>query len=153
MKLNPIKVWKDFLKCIEDLRKKKKYVSIVKELHDAGKLEEVGLKVDESMNLYVGVDLNPELLFYSDISQEPVELKMIGEKIKKYTDFLTKEGILDSVKVDYDRVKSEEYYGYILRISYNFVHYTDYKYFYAISYFSVLASITTAAIIAIVHIF
>jgi hypothetical protein len=153
MKLNPVKVWKDLSKCIEDIKRKKKYVKIVSELNDLGKLEEIGLKPDEDMNLYVGVNLNPELLFYSDISQEPVELKMISEKVQKYTEFLTKEGILDSIKVDYDRVKTEEYYGYILKISYKYINYTTYKFLYSIFYFSTLIVAFISMIIVAISIF
>jgi hypothetical protein len=83
--------------------------------------------------------LNPELLLYSDTSQESVELRLISEKMNKYNDFLTKEGILDSIKVDYERIQTEEHYGYVLQISFNFKQYKKSDFIYGISYFSAIA--------------
>ena len=109
-------------------------------------MDAIGLSHDADGNLYLGIDLNPELLLYSDTSQETVELRLIGEKMKKYTDFLTKEGILDAVNVDYDRVKSDAYYGYVLQIKYNFTKYQRKKFIYDVAY---LASLTVAFLVGV----
>ena len=90
--------------------------------------------------MYVGINLNPELLVYSDTSQEPAELRLISERLGKYTDFLTKEGIIDYIKVDYDRVKTIDYYGYILKISYDFKKYSRSRFISSIFYFIFLIS-------------
>lgn len=146
-KLNPIKVYKSLFDNIEDLVNYFKYKKIVFELNKDGKLEKVGLTMDSSANLYIGIDLNPELLLYSETSQESVELKLISEKLKKYTDFLTKEGILDSIKMDYDRIKNDDYYGYVLQITYDFKKYRKISFIYSISYFlSILGLILSGAI-------
>lgn len=146
-KLNPIKVYKSLSDNIEDLVNYFKYKKIVFELNKDGKLEKVGLTMDSSANLYIGIDLNPELLLYSETSQESVELKLISEKLKKYTDFLTKEGILDSIKMDYDRIKNDDYYGYVLQITYDFKKYRKISFIYSISYFlSILGLILSGAI-------
>ena len=137
-KLNPVKIYKSLSDNIEDILNYFKYKKIIFELNKEGKLEKVGLNLDSSANLYIGIDLNPELLLYSETSQESVELKLISEKLKKYTDFLTKEGILDSIKMDYDRVKNDEYYGYILQISYDFKKFKKYSLIYDISYFTII---------------
>jgi hypothetical protein len=134
--LNPVKSYQTLKESFNDLTKFKKYKKIVFSLQEEGKLEQIGLRLDNDANLYLGINLNPELLLYSETSQESVELKMVSDKMTKYTDFLTKEGIIDSVKVDYERVQSEEYYGYVLRISYAFTKYTTKsKIIYGISYF------------------
>jgi hypothetical protein len=59
--------------------------------------------------------------------------------MNKYNDFLTKEGILDSIKVDFERVQDDSFYGYILQISFNFKKYKKSDLIYAISYFSTIA--------------
>ena len=51
---------------------------------------------------------------------EPAELRFVSDKLKRYTDFLQKEGILDVISADYERVKTEDYYGYIVQIKLNF---------------------------------
>ena len=118
-KLNPIWVGTSLKKNINEYQKYITYKKIIYNLNTSGKLDEIGFKTDEDANLYLGVNLNPELLLYSDASQEPVELKMISEKMLKYNDFLTKEGILDVITVDYDRVKNDSFYGYVLQIKFN----------------------------------
>ncbi len=134
--------------CLEELSQYKKYKKIIFELNELGKLQEIGFKVDSNANLYLGIDLNPELLLYSETSQESVELKLISEKMNKYNDFLTREGILDSIKVDYERIKSEEFYGYILQISFAFKKYKRSDLIFAISYFSsILVSILATGIV------
>jgi len=134
--INPVVVFKTLQDNITDLLNAEKYKKIILELRKDGKIKAIGFSVDSSGNLYLGIDLNPELLLYSDVSQESVELKMISEKMKKYTEFLTKEGILDAVRVDYDRVKTEEYYGYVLQIRYDFKKFKKFDFFYSIGYFS-----------------
>ena len=137
-KLNPIWVATSLKKNINEYSKYIKYKKIIYNLNESGKLDEIGFKTDEDANLYLGVNLNPELLLYSDASQEPVELKMISEKMLKYNDFLTKEGILDVITVDYDRVKNDSFYGYVLQIKFNFSNFKRREIAWAISYFTIL---------------
>lgn len=144
--ISPIKVYRRLAICLDELAKFRKYRKIILELNDSGKLDEIGLRADSSSNMYIGIDLNPELLLYSETSQESVELKLVSEKMNKYNDFLTKEGILDSIKVDYERVQNDSYYGYILQISFNFIKYKKSDLIYAISYFSTLAIALTLGV-------
>jgi hypothetical protein len=137
-KLNPIWVGTSLKKNINEYQKYITYKKIIYNLNTSGKLDEIGFKTDEDANLYLGVNLNPELLLYSDASQEPVELKMISEKMLKYNDFLTKEGILDVITVDYDRVKNDSFYGYVLQIKFNFRNFKRREVVWAISYFTIL---------------
>ena len=146
--LNPVKVYRSLSECVEDLINFSKYKEIVRELYTNGKLEEIGLAIDQDANLYLGVNLNPELLLYSETSQTSVELKMISEKMNKYNDFLTKEGILDYVKVEYDRAQDVNFYGYVLQISYNFKKYRKKKMIYSRCYFvSLLALLLTGVLL------
>lgn len=148
-KLNPVEVFRNLQDNLEDLSLFKRYKEIVLELQKEGKLEEIGFSVDPNSNLYVGINLNPELLLYSETSTEAVELKMVAEKTKRYTDFLTKEGILDSIRVEYDRVKTETYYGYVLQVSYNFKKYKRKDLIYDICYFAVAGLLVASAVLLI----
>lgn len=149
-KINPIWVVKSLQKNLNEFRKHQTYKKIIYDLNAAGKLEEIGFRSDSDANLYLGINLNPELLLYSDTSQESVELKMISEKMLKYNDFLTKEGILDVITVDYDRIKSEEFYGYILQIRFNDREFSKKEVIWGISYLSVLFLGTVGAALAII---
>jgi len=146
--LSPVKVYEKLSLSLTELSNRQKFKKIIFELNASGKLESLGIKVDPASNMYIGIDLNPELLLYSDTSQEPVELKLVAEKMNKYNDFLTKEGILDSIRVDYERIQTEEYYGYVLQISYNFIKYKKSDLIYSVSYFSILGlSIITGVLL------
>ena len=146
--LSPVKVYEKLSLNLTELSNRRKVKKIIFELNASGKLESLGIKVDPASNMYIGIDLNPELLLYSDTSQEPVELKLVAEKMNKYNDFLTKEGILDSIRVDYERIQTEEYYGYVLQIGYNFIKYKKSDLIYSVSYFSILGlSIITGVLL------
>jgi hypothetical protein len=148
--ISPIRVYTRFSKNINELIKYLRFKKIVIDLSNKGKLDEIGIKVDPNSNMYIGIDLNPELLLYSETSQESVELRLVSEKMNKYNEFLTKEGILDAIKVEYERVQTEEFYGYILQIGFNFKKYKKSDFIYDLSYFIVLSTALTLIIKALV---
>lgn len=136
--LSPVRIYRQLSINLKELLNYRKFKKIIVDLNESGKLEEIGIRADASANMYIGIDLNPELLLYSETSQESVELRLISEKMNKYNDFLTKEGILDSIKVDYERVQTDAYYGYVLQISFNFKKYKKSEFIYGISYFTAI---------------
>ena len=77
----PSRVIKNFLKSTKILRNKKNYSNIIKSLDEEGKLKAIGLKREKDL-LYVGINLNPELLIYDEATQESAELKFISDKMK-----------------------------------------------------------------------
>ena len=144
--INPKKVYNSLSNCITELKYYGKYKYIIKELDDNDSLKKIGLTLKKD-KLYFGVDLNPELLLYGESSQETVEMKFVQEKMLKYTEFLKKEGILDSIVADYDRIQSSDYYGYVIEIKYAFREYSMSKLIYNISYFvSILGAIASSII-------
>ena len=147
--LSPIRVYRRLTIHIKELSHYRTFKKIIFDLNASGKLDEIGIKADPNLNMYIGINLNPELLLYSDASQESVELKLISEKMNKYNDFLTKEGILDSIKVDYERIQTEEHYGYVLQIGFNFNQYKKSDFIYGISYFlvTILVILTSLALL------
>lgn len=147
--ISPAKVYRRLTENFIELSRYMKFKNIITELNVAGKLDEIGIKTDSSSNMYIGINLNPELLLYSEMSQESVELKLISEKMNKYNDFLTKEGILDVIKVDYERVQDDNYYGYVLQLSFNFKKYRRSDFIYDISYYSILLIGTASLILSL----
>lgn len=115
------------------LKYKKSYINIVNSLEKTGKLQEMGI-LRQDQFLLLGINLNEQILTYDELTIEPAELRYVGDKLKRYTDFLQKEGILDSVYVDYERVKTEDYYGYIIQIRFDDRKYNRRDYIYSLSY-------------------
>ena len=146
--LSPVRVYKSLAGNIDDLLKYRKYITIIKELNADGKLEQLNLRLDENGNMYLGIDLNPELLLYSETSQETVELKLISEKMLKHNDFLMREGILDFIKVDYDRVQTDTFYGYVIQLSFRFTKYSLKKMIYDLVYSLTLIGIPAGIVLA-----
>ena len=144
--INPKKVFNSLKNCLTELKYNRKFNKIVKDLESDGSLEKIGLNLRKN-KLYFGVDLNPELLLYGESSQETVEMKFVQEKMLKYTEFLKKEGILDSITADYDRIQSADYYGYVIEIKFAFREYSFRKLAYNIMYFVMLAAIPAAALV------
>lgn len=147
--LFPKKVWKSLLVGLEEIRRFKKYQKILTDLKSSGELDKIKIKLESNWKLYVGIDLNPELLLYSDTSQESVELKFVSEKLKHYTDFLSKHGILDVIKADYDRIFTSDYYGYVVEISF-VTKFNRNKFIYDIAYFTFLGISGIAGLLAII---
>jgi len=141
--INPKLVIKSLTSALEDISYFNRYKSILSEIESDGKLKKLGL-IKRGHDILVGVNLNPELLMYTEDSQESVELKFVSDAMKKYTDFLEKEGILDSIKADYERVLSDDFYGYVVKISYKYRSYVKKKFIYDIAYLSI--AMTTVGI-------
>jgi len=123
-----------------------KYTNILNDLENEGKLERLGIK-KEGSTLFIGVNLNPELLMYTEDSKESVELRFVSDAMRKYTDFLQNEGILDVITADYERVSTDEFYGYVVLIQFDYKNYKPRKFKYDIGYMATLSAITAIGII------
>lgn len=144
-KLNPVVVFKSLVSTIKELIRYRKYSSILKELDADGKLKDNGIKLEKNL-MYVGVNLNPELLLYGGDSQESVELKFVSEAMRKYTDFLEKEGILDAISADYERILNDDFYGYLVQIKFKMTKYKLSNMLYDICYLLVISAISVIGI-------
>lgn len=149
-KLNPVAVFKSLVATIKELIRYRKYSNILKELDVDGKLKDNGIKLEKNL-MYVGVNLNPELLLYGGDSQESVELKFISEAMRKYTDFLEKEGILDAISADYERILNDDFYGYVVQIKFKMTKYKLSNVLYDICYLLAISAISAIGIYSAVN--
>ena len=132
--LNPKNIFQSIQGMVVEKIQSRRFGKILTELKENGKLRELGIRLTNN-RLYVGVDLNPELLLYEDdAALESVELKFVSDKIRKYTESLQNEGILDSIKAEYDRAYSDTFYGYIIEISFAYSKYNKNRLIYDIIY-------------------
>lgn len=144
----PSRIFKLLKKNILDISNNKRYKAIISELESDGKLKDIGFSKTKS-DLFYGVNLNPELLMYTEDSQESVELKFVSDASRKYTKFLENEGILDSITADYERVKTDDFYGYIVKISYN-SKFNKNHFIYSISYIAAIVALIISSIAIII---
>ncbi len=142
----PNRVYKSLKLALKEKVYAARYASILNDLEREEKLKRIGFRKDGN-KLFFGVNLNPELLMYTEDSKESVELRFVSDATKKYTDFLQNEGILDSIKADYERVFTEDFYGYIVQISYDYRNYLPKKFKYDIGYFIGLSAIVIGGIL------
>ncbi len=131
--INPSSILTRFKTYRKIINYRKKYESILLELEGSKRLEEAGFTKSEN-RLLVGINLNEQLLTYDELTIEPAELKYVSDRLKKYTDFLQKEGILDVITADYERVKTEDYYGYIVEIKFEDSQLNKKDYLYCLSF-------------------
>tara|TARA_Y100000389_G_scaffold123695_1_gene121029 strand:+ start:514 stop:993 length:480 start_codon:yes stop_codon:yes gene_type:complete len=128
--INPIDSYKTFKKSIDELSRYLRYSKILSELDNEGKLKATGIKLEKNL-MYIGVNLNPDLLKYTDgIEQESVELRFVSDSMKKYTNFLEKEGILDAISADYERVYNKDFYGYVVEVKFKMNTYNRSRFIY-----------------------
>jgi len=142
----PKRVYKSLMLALKDRAYFSKYTNILNDLENEGKLERLGIK-KEGSTLFIGVNLNPELLMYTEDSKESVELRFVSDAMRKYTDFLQNEGILDVITADYERVSTDEFYGYVVLIQFDYKNYKPRKFKYDIGYMATLSAITAIGII------
>jgi hypothetical protein len=131
--LHPALIIKRFKEYRKILNYKKNYKTALNDIEADGKLKEIGFLRQED-TLLVGINLNEQLLTYDELTIETAELKYVADRLKVYTDFLQKEGILDSIFADYERVKTQDYYGYVIQIKFDDKKYNQRDYIYTISY-------------------
>jgi hypothetical protein len=141
----PTRVYKSLVLALKEKAYASRYTNILNDLEREEKLKRIGLKKDGD-KLFFGVDLNPELLMYTEDSKESVELKFVSDATRKYTNFLQNEGILDSIKADYERVFNDDFYGYIVQISYSYKNYVPRKFRYDIWYFIGISTVLVGSI-------
>lgn len=145
----PHLVWKSLTSSIDELNYFRRYIKILNDLKSDGSLEQYKIVLEENGDMYVGINLNPELLVYEMDAQEPVEMRFLTDKMKVYTDFFSRMQILDYMVADYERVQNSDYYGYLVKLSFNYKAYSKTTLIYSIGYFVALASSIITCIVAL----
>lgn len=88
-------------------------------LADTGELRHYKLKMNEKHGIYGAINLPPELLLYNRGEElEQLEKTFFGNEMAKFNDVMMKLDVIELYKVDYERLKTEDYYAYVFCISY-----------------------------------
>ena len=134
--LNPVNIIKRLILIIKELSM---FISYVKTLNLIEKdLEDSKIVKLSRFSLGKAINLKPETLLLankheSDMTDEEkkelnkLELSFITKEISKHNDIFINSGIIELIKTKANRIKNNDYYGYIVEISYNWNHAKPYK--------------------------
>lgn len=94
-------------------------------LKDSGELKHYVLKINDKHCMYGAINLPPELLLYhkgDDLEQ--LEKTFFGNEMMKLNEMFTKCDIMELYKIEFERVKNDDYYAYVFNIKYKW-HYCN----------------------------
>jgi hypothetical protein len=152
----PLYIIKRIYYSIKEIYFLSQYIKGINDLDKSGILKEKGFttKNDIWRTLSKGINLKPETLLYGGEGKEleRFELSFIGKEMSKHNELFLQKGILEFIKTRADRVKSEEYYGYVVNVMFNFKHITvafvTWSVLYIISLIYLISYIVTAIPVA-----
>lgn len=115
--LNPISCWKNLILCYKDITNYRFYRKVILKLSNDGLLKEKGMRADRLCRVYFVINLLPEtLLAGSEV--DLLERSRVTEAIAERNQVFMKDGLLEIIEADYKRIKTEEYYAYVVWIRY-----------------------------------
>jgi|688.fasta_scaffold01416_44 hypothetical protein len=115
--LNPVSFWKNVSQCYKDVINYRFYRKTITKLTADGSLKEKGMRADTLKRVYFVINLLPEtLLAGSDV--ELLERSRVTEAIAERNQVFMKDGLLEIIEADYRRIKTAEYYAYLVWIKY-----------------------------------
>ena len=117
--LNPIVFITKLIDLIKEIFIFRKYLAIISELEKNGELTKIGLRRTRLGRLYYVKNLQPEVLLNTD-DLKGFEIMQVKESLADYNDPITRLGIIDFVKTGFQRIKTQEVYGYLVWMDFDF---------------------------------
>jgi len=121
--ISPIHFFKIIFAMISEFRNWRFYWKKMNLLESSGELKTRGLRLDWIKRLYFVKNLEPEALFYGETENggvEQFEKKFIADSLKLHNDIFTRDNSVELVKVKYERIKTADYYAYLVWIGFRF---------------------------------
>jgi hypothetical protein len=116
---NPIVFITKLIDLIKELFIFRKYLSIISELEKNGELGKINLRRTRLGRLYYVKNLQPEVLLNTD-DLKGFEIMQVKESLAEYNDPMTRLGIIDFLKTGFRRIKTQEVYGYLVWMDFDF---------------------------------
>jgi len=117
---NPFKKLKLMLKEIDNYYF---YIRQIEMFNDTGEMRHRMLKMNDKHEIYGAINIPVELLMYNkqeDLDQ--LEKTYFGNEMAQYNDVFLKYDIMELYKIEFERVKTEDYYAYVFNIKYKWNH-------------------------------
>ena len=90
---------------------------------DSGELKHYKMKMSDTHTVFGAINLPPELLLYNtgeDLDQ--LEKTFFGNEMAKLNDALVTYDIMELYRIEFERIKTDDYYAYVFNISYKWEH-------------------------------
>lgn len=120
--INPITFIVTAYNIIKELIEYRTYSQVIIRMQEEEILERNGFKRGPLYSIVKGVNLRAETEMYPEEEREGFELGFVAAEMKKYNELLMKEGILNMVTTETERVHTQDYHGYTVNIWYDFKH-------------------------------
>ena len=130
---NPIVFITKLIDLIKEILLFRKYLSIISDLETNGDLDKIGLRRTRLGRLYYVKNLQPEVLLNTD-DLKGFEIMQVKESLADYNDPMTRLGIIDFLKTGFRRIKTNEVYGYLVWMDFDFKQVTLERILYVIFY-------------------
>lgn len=115
--LNPISFWKNLVACYRDTSNYQFYRKVISRLAQEGLLKEKGMRTDWLKRVYFVINLQPETLLAGQ-DTDLLERSRVTEAIAERNQVFMKDGLLEIISADYQRIKTTEYYAYLIWVKY-----------------------------------
>lgn len=136
-KLSPINFFRLLWAMVQEIRHLIFYWRKMEKLEASGELKKRGLRLDWIRRLYFVKNMEPEALLYGEVENggvETFEKQFLIEALRQHNDLFYKDGSIEIVKSDYRRIKTEDYYAYIIWIWFRFDKLKFWNFIYLIVY-------------------
>jgi len=139
--LNPIAQVKEIYFIIKEILLFVSYANTIDNMETS--LKKKGIVKATKFTLVKGINLKAETLMYGGKGEEleRFEISFIGKEMSKYNDMFMEAGILELIKTKANRIKNEDFYGYLVNISFNFKYITLYSILSVVLYLTMLTVI------------
>jgi len=131
--LNPFTFFKELMSLIRSSIRFFRYIKITKELDSTGKLSKLGLRRTPLGKLYYIKNLQPEVLLAAEEIRD-FELLQVRESLAEYNEPIMEMGIIDFVKTGFERIKTPDFYAYLIWIEFDTKDLTIQKLLYVLLY-------------------
>lgn len=138
---NPVFAVKTVNSLVKEYKDWKFYSKTVKQMEKDKFFENNNMQLGKNNQIYLGVNLPAEALMQQDEEKEKFELQLVAKEVSKYNEPFFSAGIFEYLETARERVKTEDYYGYIIMFAFRFQNFTFWNLLYAFSYFAVLISL------------
>jgi hypothetical protein len=113
---NPIKKLRLMLREIDNYYFFMRQVEI---MEDTGVLKHNKIKRNEDHAIYGAINMPPELLMYhNEVELDRLEKTFFGNEMTKISDVFLQYDIIELYKIEYERIKTDDYYAYVFNIKY-----------------------------------